>query len=267
MGSWLCWCYLRALGRPPSTVPAGGADDVLGNALNCNPGSSPSCPNLRDAIAYANAGDAGATPTIQLGAGSFVLSTESVFPNVPMTISGAGDTASTTSTIDQTGSYSVLDSGAALTLQDLIVTGGAGLAGVGPGSGGQDDAAYGSAIDSSSSVMPTDSTTLVRSRSPAARLPARPRSDHHAGYVAAPGDVDGALVLPWSRGFPRCYAVEHAVALDDWWSVAALVVEYGWVQEVERSPERYSWRSGAVAIAVRRRWHGRHGLFLGGVWR
>jgi hypothetical protein len=46
-------------------VPAGGpgsTDDVTGNALNCNPGGSPSCPNLRDAVAYANAGDAGTNP-------------------------------------------------------------------------------------------------------------------------------------------------------------------------------------------------------------
>jgi hypothetical protein len=123
---------LTALAVPASasattiSVLAGGPDPVTGSAGACSAsGSGESCPTLRDAVAFANTPVlAGASPTIQLSAGSFNLSQGPVSPSVAMTIEGAGDSGSGASTIRQTGLFEVLTPAAQLTLQDLVITGG-----------------------------------------------------------------------------------------------------------------------------------------------
>jgi hypothetical protein len=122
---------LTALAMPASasattiSVPAGGTDPATGSAGACAvSGSGESCPTLRDAVAFANGLGADSNPTIQLSAGSFDLSQGSVSPGIAMTIEGAGDSGSGASTIRQTALFAVLTPSAALTLQDLVVTGG-----------------------------------------------------------------------------------------------------------------------------------------------
>jgi hypothetical protein len=138
------------------TVPAGGTDTAP-NAGACN-SSANTCPNLRDAIDYANKDMAGTDPTIQLAAGEYDLTdgTGALSPTVQMTIAGAGDTGSGASTIKQTVMDRVINAGAVLTLQDLIVTGGhlVGTAGTMAVPGGGD--AEGGGIFTTSTLTLTD---------------------------------------------------------------------------------------------------------------
>ncbi len=123
---------LTALGWPAfasaagtTVIVAAGVVDTAANAGACTTtGSAVSCPNLRDAVAYANAGTAGLDPTIELGAGTSELSLGPLEPAISMTIAGAGDVGGAVSTIQQVGSSAVVSATAPLTLKDLIVTGG-----------------------------------------------------------------------------------------------------------------------------------------------
>jgi hypothetical protein len=85
------------------------------------------CPTLRDAVAYAGAGSAGASPTIELGPHIYTLAGE-LDVTGPMTISGTGPSGAGASVIEQSSAgarvLSVPSAGSSLTLVDLRVTGG-----------------------------------------------------------------------------------------------------------------------------------------------
>ena len=92
---------LTALGWPAfasaagtTVIVAAGGVETAANAAACTTtGSAVSCPNLRDAVAYANAGTAGLDPTIELGAGTSELSLGPLQPTISMTIAGAAMSA------------------------------------------------------------------------------------------------------------------------------------------------------------------------------
>ena len=105
-------------------VAPGGHDDA-GNASGCSarPGGSFRCVTLRDAIAFANAGLAGANPTVRLAAGTYTLSNGALTSQVTLTVSGTGDSGAGASTIRQTGPDIVLKARNSLKLNGLVVTG------------------------------------------------------------------------------------------------------------------------------------------------
>ena len=78
---------------------------------------------LRDAIAFANAGLAGANPTVKLAAGTYTLSNGALTSQVTLTVSGTGDGGAGASTIRQTGPDIVLKARNSLKLNGLVVTG------------------------------------------------------------------------------------------------------------------------------------------------
>ena len=104
---------------------APGAPDDAGTTSGCSAqsGGSLTCVTLRDAIAFANAGLAGANPTVQLAAGTYTLANTQLIPTVPMTITGTGNTGAHPSTIRQTGPAIVIGAPTSLTVKNLVVTG------------------------------------------------------------------------------------------------------------------------------------------------
>jgi hypothetical protein len=82
---------------------------------------------LRDAFAFANAGMAGANPTIQVAAGTYALANGPLVATTALTITGTGDSGAGATTIRQTGPGSAVSSQGvgtlALTLNNLVVTG------------------------------------------------------------------------------------------------------------------------------------------------
>ncbi len=105
-------------------VAPGGHDDA-GQPSGCSarPGGSFRCVTLRDAIAFANAGLAGANPTVKLAAGTYTLSNGALTLTVPLMVSGTGDSGARASTIRQTGPDIVIGARNALKLNGLVVTG------------------------------------------------------------------------------------------------------------------------------------------------
>jgi hypothetical protein len=104
---------------------APGRHDDAGQPSGCSaqPRNSFRCLTLRDAIAFANAGLAGANPTVKLAAGTYTLSNGALTLTVPLTVSGTGDSGAGASTIRQTGPDIVLRASNALKLNSLVVTG------------------------------------------------------------------------------------------------------------------------------------------------
>lgn len=111
-----------------ATLAVQNTTDDAGTAA-CTPQGSTgfSCPTLRDAVDYAGAGSAGANPTIQLGSHVYTLTGELQIDG-PTTISGSGPSGAGASVIEQVfpGARVISDASgsAALTLEDLEVTGG-----------------------------------------------------------------------------------------------------------------------------------------------
>jgi hypothetical protein len=126
---------------PVSAVAAGsvltvqGTADDSGTAPCTSSGTgSYSCPSLRDAIDFADAGSAGTDPTIALGSGTYGLNSDNgpggpLAVTAAMTITGGGASATT---IDQMGFGAVITVtgvSSALTLNGLEVTGGDAIGG------------------------------------------------------------------------------------------------------------------------------------------
>ena len=116
---------LPALASAATLNVAPGGHDDAGNPSGCSaqPGGSFRCVTLRDAIAFANAGLAGANPTVKLAAGTYTLSNGALTLTVPLTVSGTGDSGAGASTIRQTGPDIVFRASNALKLNSLVVTG------------------------------------------------------------------------------------------------------------------------------------------------
>jgi hypothetical protein len=120
---------LPAVSAAATLNVAPGALDDAGSTAGCSAqsGGSFNCVTLRDAVAFANAGMAGANPTIQLAAGTYTLANNALVATVSLTITGTGDIGAGASTIRQTGPGPAVGSQAVgtltLTLNNLVVTG------------------------------------------------------------------------------------------------------------------------------------------------